>query len=192
MRQFLALELSESTRHEIGSLAGRLSAELAGWKWTRTASVHLTLRFLGEVAADRDAAARPLWADAARSVAPFRFVLEGLGCFPSAGAPRTLWLGIREETGRLLALRDGLEDAARRVGFPAERRPFRPHLTLARARRGARAGRPDPRAAARVGQEPATRVVLVRSLLEPGGARYTALAAFALGGAGPERDARVG
>lgn len=181
MRQFLALELSAETRRDIGRIAPRLHA-LGGWRWIAPASLHLTLRFLGKVAPDLDEAARSAWARAAAGVDPFCFRLGQLGCFPSGGRPRVLWLGVREESGRLAALTGALEQAARDAGFVPEQRPFRPHLTLARARGSARGRRPDPDGAGGEWNEWASEVVLFRSQLGPAGARYTALASFPLGG----------
>ena len=160
----------------------------AGWRWVRPEGIHLTLRFLGEVEAQRDAACRPAWREAVRPLPPFRFGLEGIGRFPPAGRPRVLWVGIRESgsAGVLQALAGRLEQAARKCGFPPERRRFSPHLTLARAARGGRPGLPD-HAEERIGERvDVDRVFLFLSELRPSGARYTALDSFDLEGS-PEQ-----
>ena len=183
MRQFLALALSEQMRRDIGRIAPRLPA-LGAWRWIAPASVHLTLRFLGEVGPDLDEVARPGWARAAAGVEPFCFRLGRLGCFPRGGQPRVLWVAVREQSGRLAALAAALEQSARDSGFVPVERAFRPHLTLARVRGSNRGLRPDPEDAGCEREEKASEVVLFRSLLGPDGARYTALASFPLGGRG--------
>jgi 2'-5' RNA ligase len=91
-----------------------------------------------------------------------------------------LWLGVGPAIpAPLVALQGGLEAAARRCGFAAEEREFRPHLTLARAA-GPRPAPPGATDAARW-SEPVREVVLFESRLHPSGARYTALETFPLG-----------
>lgn len=182
MRQFLALELSERVRREVAEMRQRLRSRLPGWRWVAVDSLHLTLRFLGEVSDDLDRAARSRWSCAAASVERFRFRLGGLESFPRSGRPRVLSLAVVEPAGRLAALQAALEDAARAALFPPEPRPFHAHLTLARARSAEARSRSDPSLAPGEWEEAAERVVLFRSCREPSGARYTALAAFPLKG----------
>lgn len=185
MRLFLALELSEHALRGIGELTERAASATAGWSWVRPPSLHLTLRFLGEVEPPADAAARAAWAAAAGSIPDFPIRIGGGGGFPLAGRPRVLWLAVSDPTGRLAALHRAVEAAAVAAGFEPESRVFRPHLTLARARRGRAATRPDPGLLDGSWEQTATRVVLVRSRLGPTGPRYTALATFPLGGEAP-------
>ena len=183
MRLFLAAALPDELLRQLEDIRTSLAAKLEGWRWVRPGSVHLTLRFLGEVAAESDRQARGTWRRVAAVARPFRVRLRGVGRFPARGRPRVLWVGV-EETSAGSALRGlaaELEQAARGLGWEAEPRPFRAHLTLARGRRGARPGEPKD-AAAWVGREVRVRdLVLYRSQLDPGGARYTALESFPLG-----------
>lgn len=188
MRLFLAVELPAPLRERLAALQSRLRPDSAGWRWARPEGIHLTLRFLGEVEAQRDSACRSAWREAVRPLPPFRFALEGLGRFPPGGRPRVMWVGVKEtgSGGVLQALAERLEQAARECGFPPERRRFSPHLTLARAARG---GRPEWPGGAeeRIGERvEVDRVFLFLSELRPSGARYTALDSFGLEGS-PER-----
>jgi len=183
MRQFLAIEVPAAMRDRMGELQQRLARCTAGFRWVRPESIHLTLRFLGQVPQPLDADARPAWARAARAGAAFRLQVSELGVFPPRGAPRVLWLGLTElggEGGRLERLANALEQAARDLGFPPQERAFRAHLTLGRAR-GA-ASRPPPDVGWAV-PEPfeVAEVTLFESRLHPAGARYTALARYPLG-----------
>ncbi len=157
---------------------------LSGWRWVRPEGIHLTLRFLGEVDAETDTRCRAVWRERIAGHVPFRFRLERLGGFPPRGRPRVLWVGIgavRPE-GALQALAGSLESAARLLGFPAESRPFRAHLTLARVRRAGEARMPEDLQIEVDQDVAADHVALYRSELHSAGARYTALERYALEG----------
>jgi 2'-5' RNA ligase len=183
MRLFLAIDIPD-VRSSLSGLQSVLRSSWPGWRWVRPEGIHLTVRFLGEVETGLDAASREAWRAAAGAVRPFDIRLGRLGRFPKGGAARVLWVGIEEVGGggRLPALAESVEQAAREAGFEPEKRPFRPHLTLARARRGER-----PRWAEGVEFErgKAVRVdhmILFSSQLHPAGARYTAIDRFNLEG----------
>lgn len=183
MRLFLAIELPESVRDATGRLQEALRGHCSGWRWARPEGIHLTLRFLGEVGTEVDATCRESWRLAAKASGPVRFRLGGVDVFPRPSNPRVLWLGIRDEQpeGRLASLAAALDDAARAGGRASTERPFRPHLTLARANRGWRATAPPEDPFHLVGDVLTTELVLFRSELLPGGARHTALERFPLG-----------
>jgi 2'-5' RNA ligase len=97
--------------------------------------MHLTLRFLGEI---KNGARERLWSQMAAGVgqiAPFTLELRGLGVFPNAKHPKVLWVAVEGAgVSSLVGLNNVAEGAARSVGLNAEKRAFRPHLTLARIR----------------------------------------------------------
>lgn len=104
-------------------------------RWAPPEAWHLTLAFLGEVpSAGQAVVSRRLAGPAARH-APVRLVCAGAGTFGPARAARVLWVGLDGERDRLGALARSVAAAARRAGVEVEPRPFRPHLTLARAAR---------------------------------------------------------
>lgn len=97
-------------------------------RWRPPESLHLTLRFFGEVRQD---VARDLDdALAAIDVPPFEIVLEGAGAFGEGRDIHALWAGV-EESPLLRRLADACETAARRAGLKPEKRNYRPHVTLA-------------------------------------------------------------
>lgn len=175
MRLFLALDLPPPHRRWLTEVRERLARKECGWRLARPESIHLTLRFLGEL--DRQLAERGgrIWSQVASSVPPFRLTIGGLGTFPPRGRPRILHLGVcQSDSGDALAtLASGLEVGARRLGLEPVRRPFRPHLTVARAAREGRSTLPVVRLPAPPGDLFVEQVVLFRSHLEPVGARYT-------------------
>ena len=181
MRQFLAVELSGGLRDDLRSLQQQLRTETDGWRWVNPRSIHLTLRFLGEVATELDERCRGAWRTVAAGSRPFTVRLDGVGSFPPRGRPRVLWVGVREDgsDGRLASLAAAFETAARDAGFEHENRPFRPHLTLARARRSRGATLPERHEFVSRSALHVDRAVLFRSELMPTGARYSVLEAFA-------------
>jgi len=126
IRLFVALELPEAVRDRLVALQGGVP----GARWATNGQLHLTLRFIGEVAEnvghDVD--------DALLSIrAPgFELELSGVGEFGGKN-PRALWAGVRAN-GALLHLQKKVETALQRIGLEPEARKFSPHVTLARLR----------------------------------------------------------
>jgi len=183
VRLFLAIDVGEAMRREIGAVQARLREKLGGWRWIDPRGIHLTVRFLGEVGQEALDRQLPVWRDAAGSCSPVRLRVGGSSVFPPRGAPRVLWIGVEgiEPRGAVDALGRVFERAARDLGLPPENRPFRPHLTLARADRHGRPVPPPVGLVGDLGEIEAREIVLFRSELGPGGARYTPLQSFALG-----------
>ena len=191
MRLFLCAELPDGLRRELTVWIADLESRMTGWRWLNAHSIHLTLRFLGEVEPDMERRSREGWKRAASSAEPFRLCLTELGCVPPRGNPRVLWVGVEETRpgGVLVALARRVELAASEQGWKPERRPFRPHLTLARQRGRTRRPSASPEARPPEGAEGwVRRMTLMQSHLEPSGARYTALASYPLGREGVTDD----
>jgi 2'-5' RNA ligase len=185
-RLFVAVPLGEEARASVARLVGdvQASAEAAAReqrsavRWVRTDGLHVTLRFLGPTPEDRIAALSAIVDDAAASAAPFPVSIRRSGAFPSARRPRTLWLGIDDGSAQLAALAGRLSEGLAQAGWPTDDRPFRAHLTLARAdgrREGpAVADLLAARAAEFETHFPAERLVLFESVTGGGPARYVA------------------
>src|SRR5262249_60404254 len=100
-------------------------------KWVRREQMRLTLVFLGGVPEARAAVVVDA-IGAAIAQPPFDLTFAGLGVFPPRGAPNVLWIGAGSGADASIALQRELADRVERVGIALERRPFHPHLTLAR------------------------------------------------------------
>jgi 2'-5' RNA ligase len=131
---FFALWPDDRLRREI-SQATRAAVRAAGGRRVPAANFHITLVFLGNVAASRVPELKTLAATVRAE--PFELVLGRVGFFPG---PRALWLGLAEPCEALVSLQQALGEALRSAAWPLERRPFRPHLTLARKARDVTAG----------------------------------------------------
>lgn len=179
MRCFVAIDLPDDVRASVASAQQRLrdAAPNADARWTTPASMHLTLKFLGEVV-DVDAV-RAALAQVASRHRPVALAAGGLGAFPGPARPRVLWAGITGGIRELGLLAVDVERAFQPLGFAPEARPFRGHLTLARVRspRGlAGVARVLASDASSFGTWTATDVVLYRSHLRSTGSVYEALA----------------
>lgn len=157
-------------------------------KWVHPDSIHLTLKFLGDVAVPEVETLQFSLARAAERQNPFTLRTAECGCFPNTQRPRVVWVGLQGDMKSLHALRDAVEQHVAPLGYPTENRPFHPHLTLGRVRKEAK--QHDVRKLGELvanmpGNDRAswlpTHVALFRSELTPQGAIYTALYRVALG-----------
>jgi RNA 2',3'-cyclic 3'-phosphodiesterase len=187
LRVFCAVELPAEVRAAAAAHAARLRRDFPDThaSWVRPEGLHVTLKFIGEVAAPRVEALASAAAAAAEGFAPFGLSVEEAGTFPPRGAARVLWLGLRDESGGLARLQRRLEAECEAAGFPAEPRAFKPHLTLARLR--------QPKGTYELFEAhrrstfgpysfKVSELVVMRSELGPGGSRYTALSRHELDG----------
>lgn len=193
MRIFFAIDLPDDVK-------GRLVHVQDQWEhysdghhpaWTKRENLHLTLKFLGEVDDPKLANVLNRMKDLPTN-GPFLIRTGAMQYFPPRGPIRILSVQLDGDTARLHQLAGALESLCELEGFPRERRPFNPHITIGRSRdglpgrlRGMRvrpywgAGHheakvwPDPSDLFPVGE-----VVLYESHLKPGGPEYIKLASF--------------
>ncbi len=137
-RLFVAIEVPSPVRAAVDEAIRRWRGEIDA-RWVPPDARHVTLRFLGSVAPDDVAGVRRAVASAAATLGPVRTRLRGLGAFPSTARARVLWAGLDDRPGCLAGVALAVDAAlATEVGshllspLRAERRPFRPHLTLGR------------------------------------------------------------
>jgi 2'-5' RNA ligase len=154
-------------------------------KWVAPESIHLTLHFLGAVLEERVGGIEAAVAEAAAGARALFLEVKGAGGFPNARRPRVLWAGVVGDVQPLAALVVDLGRRLAPLGFPAEDRPFSPHLTLGRARdsRGAAglAGGLAKLSAQEGVSWRAADICLIRSVLSPAGAKYEILSRAPLG-----------
>ena len=138
MRLFIALTPPPTVQREVWDAFAPLRARPLPVKWVSPEHVHLTLKFLGDVTPERQPEIVGALASAAQGTKTLALVVRGAGAFPNARAPRVVWAGIEPDPA-IEILADRVERSCTPLGFPPEGRPFRPHLTLGRAERDARA-----------------------------------------------------
>jgi len=156
-----------------------------GVKWVEPQNFHFTLRFLGYTQPDALQRLVPALSAAVAAHEAFSLTLAGVGAFPNARRPQTIWVGVSEGARPLESLAGSVERAVVAQGFSPEERPFRAHLTLGRVK----APRPPVELARALeampeGEEVARiqvgEVVLMRSDLRPSGPIYTPMEVFGL------------
>jgi 2'-5' RNA ligase len=176
MRLFLAVNLPVHARQHLWDITTPLREADYPVRWVGLDGLHVTLKFLGEVDADRESEIVAGAERAVQGVRPFPMVMVGFGVFPTPQRPRVVWAGC-EATPPLELIQHAIEREMNGLGFPIEGRAFRPHVTLGRARRDAtpHALRPlvaDLETLEHGAEIPVRSVDLMQSTLSPSGARY--------------------
>lgn len=128
-RLFVAIRPPKSVREQLLAVMGGV----AGVRWQSDDQLHLTLRFIGEI--ERHQAEDVAAGLTAIRQPGFEIALHGLGLFETRGQPETVWAGVAP-VEPLRELHKKVDQACVRAGLAPERRAYRPHITLARLRRG--------------------------------------------------------
>jgi RNA 2',3'-cyclic 3'-phosphodiesterase len=186
IRAFIAFPLPELITMQICDIQERLKSYRLPVRWVRPESVHLTLKFLGEIPANTiDSIAEAIEATV-RDRSPLTFFTKGLGVFPGIKRPRVLWIGISGDVKPLSDIQANLQTYMEQKGFAKDNRPFKSHLTLGRFK-----GSISPenlfgilRSFSDFTSEPfeTKELVLYKSELKPSGASYTKLQTVYLDG----------
>lgn len=189
MRLFVAIEIPDQVRENLRVVlrdlgAGAPGSAGAGLRWVTVKNLHITLKFIGEIA---DEQFHPICAALNTVISPpAPLELDGLAFSPSEKRARVLWLQIRA-SAELSRLAASVEGALEPLGIERERRAFTPHLTLARLK--------NPRVPAELrkavaegrhcsaGHFRASEFRLIESKLKSSGAEYTTRRTFPLVGA---------
>lgn len=180
MRVFVALDVPEPVRASFAELSKRLKKVCPNARWVRLEGIHITLKFIGEVQPEKLEQIRHALGELP-SFGPIMVRFAGLGFFPGARSPRVFWAGIQADP-KLAELAAAMEMELEPLGIAREKRPFHPHLTLARFE--SPGGRPDLSFAVEAlgtpefGEETFGEFHLYQSVLKRSGAEYTRLATY--------------
>jgi len=183
VRSFLAVPVTDDLRRGMSRLQRELTTGLPDARWVKPATIHLTLRFFGDLPEETLEKIGEVMLSVGRLCAPFQAEAAGVGAFPSPARPRVIWLGVRDGD-TLTALHAAVDEGLRHIGFPGEDRAFSPHLTLGRCRQRIAAAQSflERFRDFTCGPLPVDRMVLYESRLEPGGAVHLPLKTVNLGG----------
>ena len=189
IRIFIAIELEETQHSALRGVQARFQRDRAAAfvRWVAPESIHLTLKFLGDVAIDTMPALQRAVAEACAGIAPFTLSLKGAGAFPNTRRPNVVWVGMGGQVERAALLAQRLDDTTAAMGIARDERPFSAHLTLGRVKRDAG---PDERqlvgklidraAVGELGLVQVERVSTMKSELRPSGSVYTQIGAVEL------------
>ena len=189
IRSFLAFELPPDIKRVISEVSRAGKALPLDLAWVKSDNNHLTMVFMGNVLEDKIQSIGETVEKVCARCDPFDVSPGGLGFFGSRRRLRVLWMGLNGDIHRMGRFRDALQKSLKPFGIKTEGRPFKPHLTLGRFKKGAR---PWPhldhmisKYADRKGRTCSLgELVLFKSDLTPGGAIYTKLDVWPLGGVG--------
>ena len=183
LRAFIAIELPQNIKDAIERQTVRLRQTLGNdlVRWVPAQNMHVTLKFLGDIAASHVEFLKQMIARESESHQQFDLQIGGLGSYPTSKRPRVLWVGLHAPAD-LASLQKSIEAGACRLGYEQEERPFSPHLTLGRVRQNlSPADLPKIRSAldniqlGNIGTARVDSVHLIRSDLQPSGSIYTNL-----------------
>jgi 2'-5' RNA ligase len=183
LRAFIAIEIPPNIQVAIEKQTARLRQALGSEtvRWIPAQNMHLTLKFLGDIAGSHVDFLKQLLTREATLHSQFDLQIGGLGSYPTSRRPRILWVGLHIPA-ELVALQKSIETGTTRLGYEQEERDFAPHLTIGRVRQNTSpAELPKIRAAmdniqlGNIGTARVDSVHLFKSELQPNGSVYTKL-----------------
>ena len=201
IRAFLAINLSEPLRTNLTKMHSELKQRLGGElsknirvSWVQPSSLHLTVKFLGDIDEQLVAPMQKAMENVLSSHRVIEIPLDRLGVFPRLQQPRVLWVGPLElweksqDAARVDSLHRAVDDCCSSLNLAPDTRPLSPHLTLARIKEGerdfgqilARSGLLDKPVS--VGSMTVDAIDLMKSELRPTGSVYTKLWEARMGG----------
>lgn len=135
IRTFLGIDVGEDIRDRLVALQEELAAVEAEVKWVEPENLHITLLFLGEVDQRETVDICRAAQRAIETMPAFVLSIEGVGCFPNARRPRTLWVGCGKGADEVGVVHDAIEAPLLEMGsYRRETRKYTPHVTLGRVK----------------------------------------------------------
>lgn len=135
LRTFIAIELPAEIKNDLQSIQAFFQNNRCDYvKWVDVPNLHLTLKFLGDIERWQIDPICSAIETAAINVRPFSLHIQEVGAFPNLDRPNILWAGLQGDLKTLSSWQKAIEEYLKPLGFPAESRPFSPHLTLGRLR----------------------------------------------------------
>jgi len=184
IRAFIAVDLDDPVIEKVCNVVEILKPRITEIRWLRKENLHLTLKFLGNIA---ESQVEPITAALRHPLglfSPCTISAKGLGVFPDFRRPKILWVGLTGD--QLVQLAAEIESALMPIGFTPKNRAFTPHLTIGRWREGSRPAKNlrqeiDSLNDFEFGACAVRQIVLFQSVLKPEGASYSELRTIQLG-----------
>lgn len=177
MRLFIALPILKSVKRKLANL----QQSIDGVRWQQESQIHLTLKFLGET--DQSETQNLKTHLKSIAVPGFSITLNGFGYFPHGKQPRVLWARVKNNNS-LTKLHREIEKTCVELGFEAENRPFKPHITIARVNGASKReimSFVNQHKQFQISDVSVEEFVLYESKLSPKGAKHVRLKTFSLG-----------
>ena len=132
IRSFIAIPFPADIEKSIAKFIGKLSDDQDGIKWLPTETLHLTLKFLGDVENVEVPQICDVIRDVVSEIEPFDLQFASAQCFPDEERPRQIEIGVNDPTGLLSKLVGSLDVELAELGFKRDARDYRPHLSIGR------------------------------------------------------------
>lgn len=178
MRTFIAVELPERIKREIGGLQAPFKKTGTFVSWVKPKNIHVTLKFLGEVPEEKINEVFSATQKALEGKRKFTMSLKGTGAFPNPRRPRVIWVGAGSGGEELSLLAAGIEQEMEKIGFPKEKRKYSAHFTIGRVKSPKNIEKLMELVSSsdfQTEEIEVNEVVVMKSQLDPGGAIYTPL-----------------
>jgi len=173
MRVFIGIDIPDSIKDEIEKrVISKLKNKLDNARFVKKDSLHLTLKFIGEVSDDKLEKIKSSLKGITFS--PFKVFLSEIGFFPDKKRPRVMWIGVKDGVEEMRRIFIEIEERLSKF-VEKEKREFSPHLTIARfkERKIVELNIPDFSAEFEVRE-----FILFKSILLPDGAKYEKISSF--------------
>lgn len=183
LRCFIAIEMPETVKSVLSEIEEGLKKSKADVKWVKPDNIHLTLKFLGNIKEENTEKIIKIMGKTCSHYNPFNLEIKGVGMFPYIKSPRVLWVGI-ESNDVLKTLQEEIDNGMASIGFEREDKKFTPHLTLGRFRSST--GKEGLMEIIKLHEKDSFGIInvksisLIRSDLNPEGARYSKIAEVSL------------
>ena len=186
LRCFIAVEIPEPVKRSLGDMIENLKKSGSDVKWLPPENIHITLKFLGSTDESLLEAVKGSLSKKLSPYSPFYITISGVGCFPDERRPRVIWVGTHESSGHVRDVHSAIDAEMAKFGFPSEEREFSPHLTIGRVKGRQRIAELmkmlDEYRQVSFGDLEVSGVTLMKSELNPAGAKYFPLAEIPFGG----------
>jgi RNA 2',3'-cyclic 3'-phosphodiesterase len=178
IRAFIAIDLSHEARKEISRIQDVLKAVDANIKWVDPETIHITLKFLGDIPEDKIPQISAGLENITKTFEPFEITLDKLGVFPKWNFPQIIWVGINDKNDVLSGITADIDKFLREIGFETAKREFKAHATIGRVRSSKNKDKLK-NIAIKISIPPIatkiSRITLYKSNLTPTGPIYTSL-----------------
>jgi 2'-5' RNA ligase len=132
---FIAVPLANDVKERLAKWQETVAPRFPFRSWVHKEDYHITLAFLGDASVEQLQSVCQAMEQITKHHSPFSLSLATIGTFGNLDAPRILWQGVEKEE-KLTALQRDVYAACVDIGFSLDRRPFKPHITVARKWQG--------------------------------------------------------
>lgn len=136
MRLFIALDVEPEIQKILAPVHSLFAGHSNIIKAVPPEDYHITVKFLGECRTGLYEDIKKSFSQIFKPSSEIRYLLQGLGAFPDILHANVVWCGIHTKGNEERRIFESVESFAAGFGFLREKRPFTPHLTLARVRKG--------------------------------------------------------